>query len=178
MDLKEKISLSQGHPIAAQNLIFEEKPLINSTTLHSCGVYPEAQLTLMVVGTSGSIATSTVGESLFSLNPSLLITHFSLNIKLDILTSDGEQAVHCNPAQQQERLPPHVSNIVHVYDVPFEAFQALLVYLYSGNLLLPSESELSDVSCFCFVTKEWKRGTCSIAILYGCPVPFDVVLIV
>ena len=140
VDLKEKISLSQGYPVTEQNLIFEEKPLINSTTLRSCGVRRAAVLTLMLVGSSSQCTTTTYFTSV--LNPSLSISHFSLGLRLDSLVANSAPTFPPNLANQCP-LPPHLSHIVHVHDVPFEAFQMLLVYLYCRNLMESSNCKLA-----------------------------------
>lgn len=139
-DLKEKISLAQGYPVAEQNLIFEDKPLINSTTLSSCGVSRLSVLTLMLVGSSTQTTTTTYFTSV--LNPSLSISHFSLGLRLDSLVATSAPISPPNLANQRP-LPPHLSHIVHVHDVPLESFQMLLVYLYCRNLVEPSNCELA-----------------------------------
>lgn len=135
VDLKEKISLAQGYSVTEQNLIFEEKPLIDSATLSSCGVGRAAVLILMLVGSSSQCTLTTYFTSV--LNPSLSISHFSLGLRLDSLVANSAPISPPNLANQRP-LPSHLSHIVHVHDVPFEAFQMLLVYLYCRNLMEPS----------------------------------------
>ena len=135
VDLKEKIFLGQGYPIAEQNLIFEEKPLINSTTLSSCGVNKAALLTLMLVGTSASCAPTAYSTPV--INPSLSIAHLSLGLRLDSLVADSAPVSPPDVAQLRT-VPSHLCHIVHVHDVPYEAFQMLLVYLYCRDVMEPS----------------------------------------
>ena len=137
VDLKEKISLAQGFPIAEQNLVFQQTSLVNSTTLSSCGVSRGAELTLMSVGTSTGTTTTTTTYFTSILNPSLSIAHFTLGLRLDSLLVG--RAAPVSPPNQAHRqpLPPHLSHIVHVHDVPYEGFQMLLVYLYSRQLMEP-----------------------------------------
>ena len=138
VDLKEKISLAQGYPISEQNLIFQEKALINSTTLSGCGIsQASSELTLMLLGGSNTTTIHTTMTYFTSaLNPSLSICHLNLGLRLDSLLMGGAPVAPPNLAHRQP-LPPHLSHIVHVYDIPHEGFQMLLIYLYSKNLMEP-----------------------------------------
>ena len=137
VDLKEKISLAQGYPISELNLIFQDKALINSTTLSSCGVSRAlSELTLMLLGGSNTTIHTMTTFFTSAINPSLSISHLNLGLRLDSLLMGGAPVAPPNLAHRQP-LPSHLSHIVHVHDVPFEGFQMLLIYLYSKNLMEP-----------------------------------------
>lgn len=140
VDLKEKISLSQGYPISELNLIFQDKALINSTTLTSCGVSRAlSELTLMLLGGS-NMTIDTVTFYTSTINPSLSISHLNLGLRLENLLMGGAPMALPNLAHRQP-LPPHLSHICHVHDIPYEGFQMLLIYLYSKNLMEPPNCE-------------------------------------
>ncbi len=137
VDLKEKISLAQGYPISELNLIFQDKALINSMTLSSCGVsIASAELTLMLLGGSNTTIHTTMTFYTSTLNPALSISHLNLGLRLDSLLMGGAPVAPPNLAPRQP-LPPHLLHIIHVHDIPYEGFQMLLVYLYSKNLIEP-----------------------------------------
>ena len=138
VDLKEKISLAQGYPISELNLIFQDKALINSMTLSSCGVSRVAsELTLMLLGASNTTTIHTTTTFFTSaINPSLSISHLNLGLRLDSLLMGGAPVAPPTLAHRQP-LPSHLAHIVHVHDVPFDGFQMLLVYLYCKNLMEP-----------------------------------------
>ncbi len=143
VDLKEKISLSQGHPISELNLIFQDKALINSTTLSSCGVSrTSSELTLMLLGGSNTTIHTTTTFFTSAINPSLSISHLNLGLRLDSLLMGGAPVAPPTLAHRQP-LPSHLSHIVHVHDVPFDGFQMLLVYLYCKNLMEPQNRKLT-----------------------------------
>ena len=137
VDLKEKISLAQGYPISELNLIFQDKALVNSTTLSSCGVSrASSELTLMLLGGSNTTIHTTTTFFTSAINPSLSIGHLNLGLRLDSLLMGGAPVAPPNLAHRQP-LPSHLLHIVHVHDIPFEGFQMLLIYLYSKDLMEP-----------------------------------------
>ena len=136
VDLKQKISLHQGYPVADQNLIFGDKPLVNFTTLSSCGIAGEPRLTLVLVGSSSSTSTTNCPAT-HTVNPSLSIGHLSLGLRLDSLVGGGSSVSPTALTQQQHPVPSHLSRIVHVHDVLYEGFKMFLVYLYCRDLLEP-----------------------------------------
>ncbi len=137
-DLKEKISLAQGTPVLEQRLIYMDAELHNEQTLASCGVSAGATVHLVLVvpaTTPGSFLT-TFFTSMVS--PSLSIAHLTLGVGLDRLAAPQASPHHHPP---RVPLPPHITHIVHVYDVPSDGFRAFVRYLYSGELAAEDTSE-------------------------------------
>ena len=134
-DLKEKVTLSQGIPTPEQRLVFLQNELQNESSLGSCGVGVGATVHLVLIASAMSSQTTSYFSSMIS--PSLSITHFTLGLGLDRLTNT-QRTPHQPP---RIPLPPHISHIVHLYDVPAQGFKVFVKYLYSMQLVDDSNGE-------------------------------------
>lgn len=129
VDLKQKISLSEGVSIPEQQLLLDQNELWNETVIGQTGIQDGSLLHLMLVTPPLDLSQQT---SYFTscVNPSLSITHFKLGLNLEQLV--GVASPRLRPLRQP--LPPHIYHIVHMYDVPYHAWVELMYYLYSTQL--------------------------------------------
>ena len=65
-----------------------------------------------------------------SISPALSIAHLTLGLGLEQL--GGVQRSPLQPPKMP--LPPHITHILHIYDVPSTGFEMFVKYLYSGEL--------------------------------------------
>ena len=127
MDLKEKIYLRQGLRVEQQRLVYRQKELLDSDTLHNCGVELGATLHLVVAGTLVDADRSTY--SCVSCYPALSIHHLHLNLHPELLLQQSRPS-----SPRHTRLAPPLSHIVHVHEGHYSGFKLFLQYLYSNDL--------------------------------------------
>ncbi len=136
LDLKEKISLSQGLTIPELRLVFMEQDLPNGSTIQSCGVQEGATIHLVLIA-SENRGGDTVSFSCPSMSPSLSIYHLQVGLGhfSDAFSLQQHHPPHSSPAGSHVvPLPSHLAHVVHVYDVQYLAFKIWLTLLYSGKL--------------------------------------------
>lgn len=136
-DLKEKISLAQGIPIIEQRLVFMQNELHNQSSFRNCGVVAGSTLHLVLVASVlGPQATSYFTSVV---NPALSISHFNLGLGLErLVTAPPSSSLHHPP---KVPLPPHITHILHLYDIPSEGFKMFVQFLYSRELDAEGSSE-------------------------------------
>lgn len=148
-DLKEKISLTQGIPILQQRLVFMQNELHNNLTLHCCGVTAGSTLNLVLIASAVDSAPTTYFTS--SISPALSIAHLTLGLGLEQL--GGVQRLPLQPAKVP--LPPHITHILHIYDVPSSGFEMFVRFLYCGELAAGDRSNVLPCFVCCFVLGEY-----------------------
>lgn len=128
-DLKEKLSLAQGISVAEQRLVFMNNEIHDLSTIATCGVGTGATVHLVLVAAASPTPSTCYFTSVS--NPALSISHLSLGLGLEQLASTQRNPLHQPP---KVPLPPHITHIVHIHDIPSEGFKLFLRYLYSGEL--------------------------------------------
>ena len=128
-DLKEKLSLAQGISVAEQRLVFMNNEIHDLSTITTCGVGTGATVHLVLVAAASPTPSTCYFTSVS--NPALSISHLSLGLGLEQLASTQRNPLHQPP---KVPLPPHITHIVHIHDIPSEGFKLFLRYLYSGEL--------------------------------------------
>ena len=128
-ELKEKISLAQGISVTEQRLVFMNNEIHDPSTIATCGVGTGATIHLVLVATPSPTPSTCYFTSV--INPALSISHLSLGLGLEQLASTQRNPLHQPP---RVPLPPHITHIVHIHDIPSEGFKLFLRYLYSGEL--------------------------------------------
>lgn len=130
IDLKEKISLSEGVPIPEQQLVYVQDELQNKTAIKETGIEEGSTIHLVLIApTAGPQQTSYFTSCS---NPSLSVARFRLGLGLEQLLPVGRLSPCLRPPRLP--LPPHTCHIVHMYDIPYPAWEVFVQYLYSRHL--------------------------------------------
>ena len=131
-DLKEKISLSEGIAISEQRLVFMQSELQNETEIKQNGIGDGSTVHLTLVAPTTTQQEQDIQYFTSCVSPSLSLAHFRLGLGLEQLLPGG--GVSPQPRPPRLPLPPPISHIVHMYDVPFSAWTVFLRYLYCRQL--------------------------------------------
>ena len=144
LDLKLKVSLSQGIPLRELCLVYQQLRLEDHLTLAQQQVTSGSSLHLVL--TTGDHAPPGVSYTGPMLSPTLSLSHMKLGLQLD--------ALFASAAAQQSPPPPHgatptpgtcialprqLQHLVHVHDIPYKVMLQALQYFYTSHLPAPGD---------------------------------------
>ena len=129
MDLKEKVYLQQGIPVCNQKLFYNNCEIGDGFSMQACNISLGSTVHIVLTGSS-TLEAQHHSSNAFSA-PLMTISHLQLSLGLERLESAFGGVPSAVPPAP---IPPQVTHVVHVHDVPCDGLRLFLQYLYTGRL--------------------------------------------